>query len=334
MRAQHLSLFVGLVVLGVLVLSVGASLTLPGSAAPPNIADAPQPVALGARGAQAVLGNPSAAGDLLPAASTPMPPTGAASSLPAAALAAEPVLAWEQVNLDGFDGGSANVATKSMAVFNDAIHVGTANGGGAEIWRSATGDPGSWTRVVSAGFGNAKNRYVSSLAVFNNALYACTMNYAGAEVWRSASGAAGSWEQIANAGFGNRQNMTCFLGVFNNALYAGTWQGNPPDPTPTPPSDPHGAQVWRNATGDAGGWERVVVGGFGDSSNWGIFALASFNNFIFAGTTQNGALVFSSSTGDRDTWGLVSPDNFGEIVRALAVFNTALYASTDASHVL
>jgi len=332
MRAPHLSL---LVVLVVLALSVGASLILPGRAAPPSIADTPKPVSLDARGAQAVLGNPSAAGDLLPAASTPMPPTGASSSLPAAAPAAEPVLAWEQVNLDGFDGGSANVATKSMAVFNDALYVGTANGSGAEVWRSATGDPGSWTRVVSAGFGNAFNSYVSSLAVFDNALYACAVNYrGGAEVWRSASGAAGSWEQIANAGFGNRQNMACFLGVFNNALYAGTWQGNPPDPTPTPPSDPHGAQVWRNATGDAGGWERVVVGGFGDSSNWGIFALASFNNFIFAGTTQNGARVFSSSTGDRDTWGLVSPDNFGENVRAMAVFNTALYASTDASHVL
>ena len=77
---------------------------------------------------------------------------------------------------------------------------------GAEIWRSTSGDSGTWEQVVVRGFGGrqAENSAVSAMAVYTSSLYAGTCHpRGGAQVWRSPNGrSCGCWPRIASFGGG------------------------------------------------------------------------------------------------------------------------------------
>ena len=102
---------------------------------------------------------------------------------------------WEVISGDppapiapGF-GDAGNMGLVSLAVFDDALYVGTTNNAGTQLWRSVDG--ATWQPVVGqaaavpAGFGNVHNRAINSLGVFHDALYAGTHNPTeGAELWR------------------------------------------------------------------------------------------------------------------------------------------------------
>ena len=83
---------------------------------------------------------------------------------------------WNQVVSGGF-GDTANAEVQVFTAFADQLYAGTWSGTstqGLEIWRSATGDQGTWSQVVSNGFNDAGNQTVLAFAVHNGYLYAGT----------------------------------------------------------------------------------------------------------------------------------------------------------------
>lgn len=132
---------------------------------------------------------------------------------------AEGVEEWRKVVENGF-GDPKNDYAWSMASFRGKLYVSTLNTfGGAEIWRSATGEKGTWERVYkSLMFTNSGVRYL--YADNDQALYAGTFNKMGAEILRTTDGLA--WTKVAKRGFGNYKNDTIRSMVrFKDYLYAG-----------------------------------------------------------------------------------------------------------------
>ena len=93
---------------------------------------------------------------------------------------------------------------------------------GAEIWRSNTGNSGTWSRVVSGGNGNSTNYICTGFHEFNGHLYTAVENEStGAQVWRTADGV--TWSTVVADGFGDTNNyQTGGLAVFGGYLYVGT----------------------------------------------------------------------------------------------------------------
>lgn len=234
---------------------------------------------------------------------------------------------WSQVAQGGL-GSTNNAEFMALAVFNDHLYAGTWVGDtsvhGAEIWRSATGDNGSWTRVVSNGFNNDPNNgAVLSMKSFGGALYAATMNWAsGGEVWRTSNGV--QWTQVNSNGFGNGANTSVSsLEVFNGRLYAGTRHSF------------GGGEIWRTTNGTS--WEPVMLGGFGTTDNRQIAALIHFRGELFAvaGNFVTGPEVWRSNSGDIGSWQEVVDGGFGAGYTALtawdnqaAAFGGSLYIGT------
>jgi hypothetical protein len=98
-------------------------------------------------------------------------------------------------------------------------------GAGSEVWRSRTGDPGTWEPVVRDGFGSrTSGRFISDAsAVFDGRLYAATLDEAkGVAIWRTADGL--TWEQAAPSGLGSSNTFAAELISFGGHLYA--WTSN------------------------------------------------------------------------------------------------------------
>lgn len=230
---------------------------------------------------------------------------------------------WTKV-VDGGFGDTANGEIMSMAVFGGYLYAGTwsdAAAHGAEIWRSSTGDSGSWTRVVNdTVFGDGDNAAILSMGVFNNNLYVVTQNTTtGGEVWRTSNGT--TWTQVNTDGFGSSGNVRAVsLAIFDGQLYAGTW------------NSVSGAQIWRTSNGTT--WTQVVGDGFGRTENVEIASLTVFDNQLIAvvGNFVTGAEVWRSSTGNNSNWQRVIDTGFGNgTVTAVnwdnitAVVNNQLY---------
>lgn len=173
-------------------------------------------------------------------------------------------------------------------------------------------------------------------------------------LWGSGSAADGAsplgWQQSNASGFGNPENNTIgALAVFNNSLYAGTWNNNGMQVWRT--NDGHtwnqeypywsnsntealcaapfgsylyvgtgnesGGEIWRtNGTG----WWQVASGGLGDANNYGFSAFAVFSNYLYVATANippliggsgNGVEIWRSSSGDTGSWQQVNADGFG-----------------------
>jgi hypothetical protein len=98
---------------------------------------------------------------------------------------------------------------------------------GGQVWRSRTGDLGSWEPVTLDGFGNPDNIKIESLYRFKGRLYAITYNEnTGMEVWVTHKGQ--NWELVNEPGFGKGECNWATL--WSNAtvatrqgLFVGTW---------------------------------------------------------------------------------------------------------------
>ncbi len=205
-----------------------------------------------------------------------------------------------QVNQDGF-GDRANKYAFSMAVYKDALYVGTLNikkmpgmfrffsatsakraSNGAQIWRY-TPEQG-WKQVVKDGLGNPHNLGVRSLKVIGECLYGVTANHDdGMEVWRSCDGE--NWEKVAVEGFGNPNNTSGRgLGYFKGWIYVGVENRK------------SGAEIWRSKDGNK--WERVAEKGLGDKGNWWVSDFAEFKGYLYLGTLNiKGAQLFRTKDG-------------------------------------
>jgi len=129
---------------------------------------------------------------------------------------------WERVVDNGF-GEPGNDYAWGMATFQGKLYVGTLNPvKGAEIWRSASGEPDTWERVYNARSGVFSNGGIRCLYPDGeDALYACAANMRGAEILRTTNGKR--WTTVSRAGAGSRKNYTVRCMVrFKDNLYGGS----------------------------------------------------------------------------------------------------------------
>ena len=217
---------------------------------------------------------------------------------------------WTQVNTDGF-GDMFNIWMdgQNLTVFNGFLYAGTGLNliTGAEVWRSATGDPGSWSQANTDGFGTANNTTIRTMKVYNGLLYAGVANAAGSRIYRTSDGT--TWELINDNGFGKGANFeVLMLEEFNGNLYAGTLNGT-------------GFELWRSPTGNTGTWSAAMIGGFGDANNtWPSVQAAIVNGTFWLGTRNDVDAAQLWYSTDGVTWTHEGADGFGD------ANNYALYA--------
>ncbi|RPJ45684.1 MAG: hypothetical protein EHM21_09205, partial [Chloroflexi bacterium] len=194
---------------------------------------------------------------------------------------------WEAVVVDGLN-SSSNRAIDHMLAFGGRLYASTYNdlgngeSEGGQIWRSATGNLGAWTAVVTRGSGaqtpDPANAEFYRLFTFNNQICATTwaasanapgVDAHGAEIWCSPSGNASTWTRLAEDGLGNPNNLGIMaVKSYNGNLYAGTY--NYVD----------GTNVYRSS--DGADWEPLFAeGGWGDSSNIVITAIEEYNGSLY-----------------------------------------------------
>jgi hypothetical protein len=133
--------------------------------------------------------------------------------------------AWEQV-FAPVDMGLHASRVDVLQDFNGYLYVGMAvPGQGVRIYRSASGDRGTWKPVVGDGFGAVTTgRLISDASTaLGNALYVAVLDEAqGAGIWRTADGS--TWTRAAPYGFGDPSTFAAELIAFHGDLYA--WTSN------------------------------------------------------------------------------------------------------------
>ena len=253
-------------------------------------------------------------------------------------------LNWTRVVTQGF-GDPTNGEVMRLAVFNNQIYAATwsyTSTHGAEIWRSATGDSGSWTRVVSNGLGDSTNQAGLTMEVFNGALYAGTYSWdentqrpAGCEIWRTTDGL--NWTRVVTDGFGNANcHASGALAGFGDYLYAGLGIVNPDTWTREP------GQIWRcsaaSGCDEASDWSQVIADGFGNPQNSTIGALWVFGEHLYARAANGTTGLEIWRTADGTHWEQVGFAGFGDSNNyatyrdnATAVFNNRFYIGTTNS---
>jgi hypothetical protein len=220
---------------------------------------------------------------------------------------------WEPVTTDGF--GTPNIRGFNMfAIFDDMLYVST-NGtpGELEIWRSASGAPGTWEQVITAEeLGDAWAASTSGLIEFKHALYAVNDTDWGhpASVWRSEDGV--TWSVVTEDGFGDPNNVSPGgVAILKDHLYVGMMNCNVAFP------DHCTGQIWR--TKDGWHYEKVIDNGFGDLFNIKVDSLYTFQGQLYAATLNfdfnnyaytSGTQVFRSRDGFH--WTQVNESGFGD----------------------
>jgi hypothetical protein len=232
--------------------------------------------------------------------------------------------AWGRVVSGGLgDPNSAEVM--HLTVFDNKLYACTASyttTHGAEVWRSGTGDAGSWAKVVTNGFGDAANGLIVTLKVHSSYLYASTMNPAGGEVWRTRTGNTGDWKMVNGNGFGDSGNaMITSMTSYDNYLYAGTHN-----------AAGAGAQIWRCRTCDGTDWSKVVATGWGNPQNTRTPNLIVYDSKLYGivGNQVTGAEAWRTVNGTNwehiGAGGLGNPSNRSAYYdSSSAVFDNRLY---------
>ena len=92
--------------------------------------------------------------------------------------------------MQGGFGNSANTDIGALIVFRNELFVMVGNRAtGPGVWRSASGDSGSWRKVMDTGFGSGNALSVdldNQALVFNDGLYIATFTFGngGGRLWQ------------------------------------------------------------------------------------------------------------------------------------------------------
>ncbi|MBU1669983.1 MAG: IPT/TIG domain-containing protein [Actinobacteria bacterium] len=229
-----------------------------------------------------------------------------------------PYTDWTKVNSDGF-GDPGNSMAQSMVIFNGELHVGTQNGNGCQVWKTAaTGGPPytDWTKVNGDGFGTNQNYEATSMAVYGAVLYVGTWNgTTGCEVW-SSNGTGGppysDWSQVNASGFGSGDDIpqAYSMSVYGTDLYTSA-----------------GVEVWKY---NGSSWAMVNIYGFTTNINMNVSCMTEFNGDFYAATYSGlGCGVWRY---DGSSWAQVNSDGFGDrgniYARSMCVYGGYLYVGT------
>ncbi len=225
---------------------------------------------------------------------------------------------WEQIPL-----ATGSSLLDKLGVFEDMIYatsVGSSIGSGGYIWRSRSGDPGTWQVVeaLEAGVNSS-----SMPTEYNGQVY-ISGSSGGPSVffWHSADGR--HWDmntlKITNQDTSNTNVSDSMLSVFKGNLYFSTF------------NDPDGGAIYRSKDGKY--WETVLPG---NPVAWGMADMIEYRGALYVTSNYSvddnhwGARLLRSRSGNPGTWEPVNPNpsNWGEFficVRGgMALYNGSLY---------
>ena len=187
--------------------------------------------------------------------------------------------------------------------FKGMLYIGTCTDTGgivdARLWRSVSGDPGTWEQVAVFSQWNG----IASFASFKGALYVGSEivvdqngEWLPAQIWRSFDGA--TWEPVAVDGFGDPTNIN--IGGFGHKdtyLYVGMASFD-------------GGDIWR--TKDGMNWEPITLNGLGNPSNL-AFGFVTYRNklYTYSSNLDQGIHVYSSKDGEN--WTLINEPGWGDV---------------------
>jgi hypothetical protein len=194
-----------------------------------------------------------------------------------------------------------------------------------QIWRTPSGDVGSWELVEEI----PNMPYFASFVTYKGALYGISdwsnneyWETIPTQVWRTFNGV--DWEPVVMDGFGNPNNINGGdFEVFGKYLYAAI--GSEPESS--------GGEVYRTLDGLV--WEQVVTGGAGNLNNYKFDGLISYLGDLYAYSVNSvdGCQVFRSKDGLN--WTQVNESGWGNpldisshLGAAQAVFHDDLYMGT------
>jgi hypothetical protein len=242
---------------------------------------------------------------------------------------------WIQIVGDGF-GDSAQTTVPEMEVFKDQLFVATApttGAGLAKLWRSSTGEVGSWVNDAVFSPPLVGDRSIHSFGTTDLSggyIWLGTGSQAaGGAIYRSQDGV--NWIAVCERGFGEitRTGLSPHMVVFQGSgdtepyLYAGMGS--------------HGvgaaAQVWRAPyeTSDPDAWEMLVDFTVEDPDITTITYFYEWNATLYFGTNAGGRLwrttdgtTFTIDSGVGAGFG----DNDNRVISSLVAFDNKLYATT------
>ncbi len=220
---------------------------------------------------------------------------------------------WEQITTDGF-GNTDNHSAYAFAAYGGNLYVALANDeDGLEVWRSTSGDAGSWSNVMAGGMnGDAQASHITSMVVFNSKLVAYVTNKTlGLQIWEYNGS---TWTQVNSDDFGDANNIGDGGGlvVQGSYLYAGTH------------NEATGAQVWRMDTSH--NWTMVVGDGFADIHNYkvdGFYAAPSGTLHAIAVNDITGMELWGT-TNSGVNWAQTNIDGFGDFHNNSSLFGNAI----------
>jgi len=136
---------------------------------------------------------------------------------------------WECIVNNGF-GDKNNVYAWAIKEYKDYIYIGTLNSRGCQIYRSKTGNSGTWKKVSIDGFSkNKKLTGIRNLIVYKNLLWAVAGSWDhGAQVWVTNGEKTDNnklcWKKASEKGFGKGRNIPTIRSVcvYKDKLYIGT----------------------------------------------------------------------------------------------------------------
>lgn len=235
---------------------------------------------------------------------------------------------WTQVGPVSAD----NTGYREMIDYNGRLYAGTANSmQGTMLYRSnASGDV--WEEVSGGPTGVPANNSNRTMIVHDGYLYLGTENVdTGGELWRYGDEAtsAPGWTKIAT--FADDTSVA-ELTVFDNCLYAGTWDFTDSFSF----YKVNGINDFNNVTPTAAQYPQLA-----GLSNLGVMKLVNFNGMVYLGTVnyENGfTLMRSANPMDTGSWEIISIDGLGDMSNAytwtmevwqgklvLGTFNSGLY---------
>ncbi len=117
-----------------------------------------------------------------------------------------------------------NYAPGGLEAFEDWLYVSVHNPNSYQVWRSSSGDSGSWSKIFETGMGQPGIGGHTGLIVFEDQLYLATYNnWSGMQVWRTSDGV--NWFQVGVDGFGDSNNerteWSNSIAEFNHRLFFG-----------------------------------------------------------------------------------------------------------------
>ncbi len=235
---------------------------------------------------------------------------------------------WQAVTNDGFGNPFNNTTVSSLKIFNGNLYAGAGGPGStnsAKIFRSSTGDPGTWSEVFSAG---SHLSSVTCIATDNNNMYvAGKSTIGGQKIYRTTNGTSYTsyWDVNTNV-----SHIISFKGTAaNDSIFACIYGGFG-----------FGDQIWKSApnsndsTNANNSWRKVFDLSPDDRR---ITSVTVFNNILFIGTggaTAADAKIYKSIDGKNFTVCASANIDFSGglgnyiAVSSLSYNETKLYAGT------